>query len=48
MLALRDPIQTQNGKVSALAVTGALLYLPFSQRSLMLMSEGSAKKAGNI
>lgn len=32
----------------ALAVTAALLYVPFSQRSLLLMGEGGAKQAGNI
>jgi cholera toxin transcriptional activator len=32
----------------ALAATAALLYLPFSQRSLMLMGEGNRKRAGNI
>jgi cholera toxin transcriptional activator len=31
----------------ALAVTAALLYLPFSQRSLMLMGEGNPKRDGN-
>ena len=31
-----------------LAATAALLYLPFSQRSLMLMGEGNRKRAGNI
>jgi len=32
----------------ALAATAALLYLPFSQRSLMLMGEVNPKRAGNI
>jgi cholera toxin transcriptional activator len=32
----------------ALAVTAALLYLPFSQRSLMLMGEDNRKRPGNI
>jgi cholera toxin transcriptional activator len=32
----------------ALAVTAALLYVPFSQRSLLLMGEGNPKQAGNI
>jgi cholera toxin transcriptional activator len=32
----------------ALAATAALLYLPFSQRSLMLMREIKPKRAGNI
>jgi hypothetical protein len=32
----------------ALAATAALLYLPFSQRSLMLMGEVNPKQAGNI
>jgi len=32
----------------ALAATAALLYLPFSQRSLMLMGEFNPKQAGNI
>jgi cholera toxin transcriptional activator len=32
----------------ALAATAALLYLPFSQRSLMLMGEFGRKQAGNI
>ena len=32
----------------ALGVTAALLYLPFSQRSLMLMAERNHKQAGNI
>ena len=32
----------------ALAATAALLYLPFSQRSLMLMGEGNPKRAGNV
>jgi cholera toxin transcriptional activator len=32
----------------ALAATAALVYLPFSQRSLMLMGEGHPKRAGNI
>jgi DNA-binding winged helix-turn-helix (wHTH) protein len=32
----------------ALAATAALLYLPFSQRSLMLMGEFNPKRAGNI
>ena len=30
----------------ALAVTAALLYVPFSQRSLLLMGEGNTKPAG--
>jgi cholera toxin transcriptional activator len=32
----------------ALAVTAALLYLPFSQRSLMLMGEDNRKRSENI
>jgi cholera toxin transcriptional activator len=32
----------------ALVATAALLYLPFSQRSLMLMGEVNPKQAGNI
>ena len=32
----------------ALAATAALLYLPFSQRSLMLMGEANPKQAGKI
>lgn len=32
----------------ALAATAALLYLPFSQRSLMLMGEINPRRAGNI
>lgn len=32
----------------ALAATAALLYLPFSQRSLMLMGDINPKRAGNI
>ncbi len=32
----------------ALAVTAALLYLPFSQRSLMLMAARNPKQGGNI
>jgi cholera toxin transcriptional activator len=32
----------------ALATTAALLYVPFSQRSLMLMREVNSKRAGNI
>jgi DNA-binding winged helix-turn-helix (wHTH) protein len=32
----------------ALAVTAALLYVPFSQRSLLLMGEVDAKRAGNF
>jgi len=32
----------------ALAATAALLYLPFSQRSLMLMGDINPKQAGNI
>jgi cholera toxin transcriptional activator len=31
----------------ALATTAALLYLPFSQRSLLLMSEGDSRRFGN-
>jgi cholera toxin transcriptional activator len=31
----------------ALAVTAALLYVPFSQRSLLLMGDGNPKQAGN-
>jgi cholera toxin transcriptional activator len=38
----------QIGVGLALAATAALLYLPFSQRSLMLMREGNPKQAGNI
>jgi cholera toxin transcriptional activator len=32
----------------ALAATAALLYLPFSQRSLMLMGEINSRQAGNV
>jgi cholera toxin transcriptional activator len=32
----------------ALAATAALLFVPFSQRSLMLMREANPKRAGNI
>jgi len=32
----------------ALAVTAALLYVPFSQRSLLLMGEGNPKRVGNF
>jgi hypothetical protein len=32
----------------ALAATAALLYLPFSQRSLMLMGEVNPKQVGNF
>ena len=38
----------QIGVGLALAATAALLYLPFSQRSLMLMGEFSRKPTGNI
>jgi hypothetical protein len=38
----------QIGVGLALAATAALLYLPFSQRSLMLMREVNSKGAGNI
>jgi cholera toxin transcriptional activator len=38
----------QIGVGLALAATAALLYLPFSQRSLMLMGELAAKRAENI
>jgi cholera toxin transcriptional activator len=38
----------QIGVGLALAATAALLYLPFSQRSLMLMGESNPKRAGNI
>ncbi len=38
----------QIGVGLALATTAALLYLPFSQRSLMLMGEVNPKRAGNI
>jgi DNA-binding winged helix-turn-helix (wHTH) protein len=38
----------QIGVGLALAATAALLYLPFSQRSLMLMGEGNPKRAGDI
>jgi cholera toxin transcriptional activator len=38
----------QIGVGLALATTAALLYLPFSQRSLMLMGEINPKRAGNI
>ena len=31
----------------ALAATAALLYVPFSQRSLLLMGEGNPRRAGN-
>jgi cholera toxin transcriptional activator len=33
----------QIGAGLALAITAALLYLPFSQRSLLLMGEGRPK-----
>jgi DNA-binding winged helix-turn-helix (wHTH) protein len=36
------------GVGAALAVTAALLYLPFSQRSLMLMAERNPRPAGKI
>ena len=32
----------------ALAATAALLYLPFSQRSLMLMGEFKARQTGRV
>ena len=38
----------QIGVGLALAATAALLYLPFSQRSLMLMGEFKPRQAGNI
>jgi DNA-binding winged helix-turn-helix (wHTH) protein len=38
----------QIGVGLALAATAALLYLPFSQRSLMLMGEINPKRTGNI
>jgi DNA-binding winged helix-turn-helix (wHTH) protein len=38
----------QIGVGLALASTAALLYVPFSQRSLMLMGEINPKRAGNI
>ena len=38
----------QIGVGLALATTAALLYLPFSQRSLMLMGDINPKRAGNI
>jgi cholera toxin transcriptional activator len=38
----------QIGVGLALAATAALVYLPFSQRSLMLMREGHPKRTGNI
>jgi len=38
----------QIGVGLALAATAALLYVPFSQRSLMLMGEINPKRAGNI
>jgi cholera toxin transcriptional activator len=37
----------QIGAGLALAVTAALLYLPFSQRSLLLMGEGNSRRDGN-
>ncbi len=37
----------QIGAGLALAATAALLYVPFSQRSLLLMGEGHAPRAGN-
>ena len=41
-------IVDQIGVGLALAATAALLYVPFSQRSLMLMGEINPKQAGNI
>ena len=41
-------IVDQVGIGLALAATAALLYVPFSQRSLMLMGEINPKRAGNI
>lgn len=41
-------IVDQIGVGLALAATAALLYVPFSQRSLMLMGEINSKRAGNI
>ncbi len=38
----------QIGVGLALAATAALLYVPFSQRSLMLMGEVNPKRAGNV
>jgi cholera toxin transcriptional activator len=38
----------QIGVGLALAATAALLYVPFSQRSLMLMGEINPKRAGNL
>lgn len=38
----------QIGMGLALAATAALLYVPFSQRSLMLMGEGRPSPAGNL
>jgi hypothetical protein len=32
----------------ALAAVAAMLYLPFSQRSLMLMGESNPRSVGNI
>jgi cholera toxin transcriptional activator len=37
----------QIGAGLALAITAALLYLPFSQRSLLLMGEGNLGRGGN-
>jgi hypothetical protein len=48
MLALVNVIRAHIGKPTTLAVTAALLYLPFSQRSLMLMGKDNRKRAGNI
>lgn len=41
-------ILDQIGVGLALAATAALLYLPFSQRSLMLMGEFKTKQVGNV
>ena len=41
-------IVDQIGVGLALAATAALLYVPFSQRSLMLMGEINSRRAGNI
>lgn len=41
-------IVDQIGVGLALAATAALLYVPFSQRSLMLMGEAKANQAGNV
>jgi len=38
----------QIGAGLALAVTAALLYVPFSQRSLLLMGESNSRRAGDF